>query len=213
MTDSAAALKPVLEMPAPEGLVLKRPRGRPRSVKAEAAIVEATADLMDGGRFADITAEAIARKAGVSKATLYKWWPNKTHLVLDVLRQKVGEAEALPDTGRALDDLVIALQGFVRLYKGTAYGSILRDLMAEGMSEPEVMAAFNARFFVRRREGWHAIWRRGVERGELRADIDPQLGLDLLYGPAFMRLMSGASPLTEGDAEAMVHAVFAGVAK
>jgi AcrR family transcriptional regulator len=202
MTDSEAA---------PEAAP-KLPRGRPRSLKAETAIVEATADLMTGGRFNDITAEAIARKAGVSKATLYKWWPNKTHLVLDVLRQKVAEAQDIPDTGRALDDLIIALQGFVRLYKGTAYGAILRDLMAEGMTDPEVMGVFNDRFFVRRRAGWHTIWHRGVARGELRADIDPQLGLDLLYGPAFMRLMNGSSPLTEDDAEAMVRTVFAGVA-
>ena len=75
------------------------------------------------------------------------------------------------------------------------------------------MRVFRERFFWRRRAEWHLMWKRGVDRGELCADIEPQLGIDLIYGPAFMRLLSGSASLNYDDVEAMVRLAFKGLSR
>jgi Tetracyclin repressor-like, C-terminal domain len=90
-------------------------------------------------------------------------------------------------------------------------GRLMRQFIAEGQSDPDVLAMFRQRFLTARRETVRIIWERGIERGDIRSDLDCELVIDLLYGPVFWRLLTGYGALDDQQAEAIVAAVFAGI--
>src|SRR5579872_7517940 len=101
----------------PNGLEEPRGRGRPRSVEAEAAILKATLQLLERKPLRKVTADAIARRAGVSKATIYKWWPNKTLVALDAYLAGMTERVSLPNTGSAEMDFTEQLKSVMGFYR------------------------------------------------------------------------------------------------
>ncbi len=187
------------------------PKGRPRSVAAEAAVIAAATAMMEEMLPAAITADAIAKRAGVSKATLYKWWPTKTHVIMDAILQRMTVAIPLPDTGTAHGDFTETMLQFVRFHTQTAFGRAVIHLFAEGLADPSIMQVYNERYLWPRRLAMLTLWERGVARGEIRADIDPHLGLDLLYGPLTARYFSQLFPIDEAMARATVDTVFSGL--
>lgn len=187
-----------------------RRRGRPRSHDAEVAVLTAAASLMDEAMPADITAEAIASRAGVSKATLYKWWPTKTHVLMDAVLLRASQVIAIPDTGSAMDDFAQLLEAYIRFHIETQFGRAVSHIFAESLNDPELSKIYNERYALRRREALKAIWLRGVERGELRADIDPELALDMMYGPPLYRFFLRHQSLTPDMARSLVEILFNG---
>lgn len=187
-------------------------KGRPRSQAAEAAVLTAATELMDELRPAQITAEAIAKRAGVSKATLYKWWPTKTHVLLDAVLQHAITQIPLPDSGSTRQDFVLLLRGFIHFHKSTNFGVTVAHLFAEGMNDPEILAIYNELYALPRRAQIRTIWERGVARGDIRAAIDPELALDMLYGPIIYRYLVHHAPLEEDFADRVVAMVFDGAA-
>ena len=187
------------------------PRGRPRSAASEAAVLKAAEALMDELRPAQISADAIAHRSGVSKATLYKWWPSKTHILLDAVLHRAGRDMPLPDTGSTLEDFIQLLSNFVIFHQETSFGATVAHLFAEGMNDPDILRLYNERYASTRRAAIRVIWERGVARGEIRGDVDPEMGLDMLYGTLTYRYLSGHAPVDTGFAERVVRAVFEGV--
>ncbi|MEI9998999.1 MAG: TetR/AcrR family transcriptional regulator [Verrucomicrobiota bacterium] len=187
-----------------------RRRGRQRSVRAEAAILGATMALMEKKPLRDVTAEAIAQRARVSKATIYKWWPNKCRVALDAFLSQLQAQVKLPDTGSAVRDFTEQLQAIVRFYAGRG-GRMFCQFIAEGQSDPKFLAIFNERFLRTRRDEVRVMWSRGVERGEIDPSIDSEIALDLIYAPMIFRLLAGHAPLNEEVAGEMVRAAFAGL--
>lgn len=185
-------------------------RGRQRSVESESAILSATLQLLEVKPLRDVSVEAIAEKAGVGKATIYKWWPSKAYVALDAFLIRMKASVAAPDTGSAKDDFTLQLQSLIRFY-ATATGRIYSQFLAEGQSDPEFLRLFRERFLTPRRESIMAIWQRGVERGEIRRGLNSELVLDMVYGPTIFRLMVGHGPLNDAEAEAMIAALFAGI--
>jgi AcrR family transcriptional regulator len=84
-----------------------RPPGRPRSERAHRAILQAANELLESEGFAAVTVEAIAERAGVSKATVYRWWPNRAAVVMDGFLSIVSSEVPFPHTGRAREDIRI----------------------------------------------------------------------------------------------------------
>jgi AcrR family transcriptional regulator len=185
-------------------------RGRQRSAESESAILSATLQLLERKPLRDITIEAIAEKAGVGKATIYKWWPSKAYVALDAFLIRMKAAVPAPDTGSARDDFTVQLKSLIRFY-ATPIGRIYSQFVAEGQSDPEFLKLFRERFLSPRRESLKAIWQRGVARGEIRSGLDADLVLDLVYGPTIFRLMVGHGPLDDFEAENMIAALFAGI--
>lgn len=185
-------------------------RGRQRSVTSEAAILSATMELLEQMPLREITIEAIAAKARVGKATIYKWWPNKAHLALDAYLKHMKSNVAVPNTGSARRDFTIQMQAVMRFYTSSV-GHIFRQFLAEGQSDREFAALFLERFLRPRRHEVTIIWERGVERGEINGDLDLELVLDLIYGPMIFRLIAGQAPLNSGASKAIVDAVFDGI--
>ncbi|HEU4634999.1 MAG TPA: TetR/AcrR family transcriptional regulator [Edaphobacter sp.] len=185
-------------------------RGRHRSVEAEDAILRAALWLLEKKPLRKVTADEIAQEAGVSKATIYKWWPNKCLVALDAFLARMTEEVPLPDTGSAEEDFKQQLQSVVAFYN-SPLGKLFGQFIAEGQSDPEFLVRFHERFLYPRRNAALVMWRRGVEREEIRSEIDPELVLDLMYGPMVFRLLAGHGSLSNEESAAMVETIFRGI--
>jgi AcrR family transcriptional regulator len=185
-------------------------RGRHRSLEAEASILKAALDLLQHKPLREVTADAIALRAGVSKATIYKWWPNKSMVALDAYLGGMTERVTIPDTGSAEMDFTMQLKSVTAFYK-SPLGRLFGEFIAEGQSNPKFLALFRERFLYARRDAARVMWRRGVDRGEIRKEIDGEIVLDLIYGPMVFRLLAGHGSLSDHESEAMVEAVFGGL--
>ncbi|HEX3598640.1 MAG TPA: TetR/AcrR family transcriptional regulator [Lacipirellulaceae bacterium] len=147
-TKKSSQIKPVTTA----DITPKRPvhRGRQRCQIAEAAFLKATAELLKENSLCDVTAEAIADRAGVSKATIYKWWPNKNRVALDAFLSQMREQVPIPNTGSALRDFTEQLVEFTRFY-ASRYGRMLAQFLAEAQSDPKFLVLFKERFQQPRR--------------------------------------------------------------
>jgi AcrR family transcriptional regulator len=192
--------------------VLEEPktRGRHRSLEAEASILKAALYLLERNPMRKVTADAIARRAGVSKATIYKWWPNKSIVALDAYLGGMTERVAMPDTGSAELDFRIQLKSVTAFYK-SPLGRLFCQFIAEGQSDSLFLAMFRDRFLTVRRDAARVMWQRGVARGEIRREIDAEIVLDLVYGPMVFRLLAGHGDLNDDESEAMISAIFGGI--
>lgn len=184
-----------------------RTRGRPRSEAARQAIIEATAALLETTTVRDLTIEAIARTAGVGKSTIYRWWSSKAAVVIDALERRVPRTRLMPSQSvrAALSDQVGLL---VKHYSGR-YGRIVAELIAEGQSEPNVLADFRERFLLRRRTVARDLIERGKAVGEFASQLDSDLACDIIFGPVYYRLLVGHLPLDQAFAEALTAQVLA----
>jgi AcrR family transcriptional regulator len=185
-------------------------RGRQRSREAEAAILKATLYLLERKPLRKVTADAIAKRAGVSKATIYKWWPNKRLVALDAYLAGTTERVVMPDTGSAERDFTLQLKSLTEFYLSPG-GRLFGQFIAEGQSDPGFLALFRERFLSARRDAARVMWRRGVDRGEIRKEVDGEIVLDLIYGPIVFRLLAGHGPLGGQESEALIHAIFGGL--
>jgi len=166
--------------------------------------------LLERKPLRQVTADAIARRAGVSKATIYKWWPNKSMVALDAYLGGMTERVAMPDTGSAESDFLLQLQSVTAFYK-SPLGRLFGQFIAEGQSDPGFLSLFRERFLYARRDAARVMWRRGVDRGEIRQEIDGEIVLDLIYGPMVFRLLAGHGSLNDHESEAMIDAIFGGL--
>jgi AcrR family transcriptional regulator len=187
-----------------------RARGRHRSVEAESAILKATLYLLERKPLRKVTTDSIARRAGVSKATIYRWWPNKSVVALDAYLAGMTEQVIMPDTGCAERDFTEQLKSLTKFYLSPV-GRLFGQFIAEGQSDPGFLALFRERFLYARRDAARIMWRRGVDRGEIRREVDVEIVLDLIYGPTIFRLLAGHGSLSGSESEAMVEAVFGGL--
>lgn len=195
----------------PAGPVLRR-RGRPRSAAVRTAVVEAVLRLLEEGvTIGELSMERIARRAGVGKATVYRRWPGKTELMLDVMRS-VEEPGPVLEGRSVRDDMVACLEANRRRAVAKRSSALLRNVIAQFQSDPDLWCAYHETIIVARRAHFKAVLRRGVDSGVLRSDIDPDLLCDLLMGPMLSRaLLQPAASLDEGLAERIVDTVLAGV--
>jgi AcrR family transcriptional regulator len=190
--------------------VKKRLPGRPRSEQARAAILSSTLELLEQVGFAELTIEAVAASAEVGKATIYRWWPNKAMLVGDAFMSSVIRETRFPDTGSVREDLRAQMQRLAGIFRGPR-GRILRSLIGGGQSDPELIAAFSNRWLIPRRAEAFGILQRGIDRGQLPADIDRNMLLDTLYGPLYFRMLVGHGPLSTAFVDDVCDAVMSGV--
>ena len=169
-----------------------RTPGRPRSARADRAILAAALDLFGQDGFDAMTIEGVAERAGVGKTTVYRRWASKEDLVSAAVGTLTAEL-TLPDTGSVRDDLIGLLQQMVRLLTSEPAGRVLPRMASELASGSPVGRAYVETVLRPRRELVAIAVRRGVERGELRADVDEELAVDAIMGPLIVRRMLGGS--------------------
>jgi AcrR family transcriptional regulator len=185
-------------------------RGRQRSEESEEAILSAITALLKDKPLRDISIEEIARKAGVGKATIYKWWPSKAYIAFDAFSRRLKEMVPICDTGSAERDFKQQLQSLFAFFD-TPAGLVLRHFLAEGQVDEEFASLFRDRFIRPRREAIGVIFDRAVERGQIRLGLDREVVLDLIYGPGFYRMLIRHEPLERNVVDKMVSALFQGL--
>jgi AcrR family transcriptional regulator len=188
------------------------PRGRPRSEKAHNAILEAAAELLLEKGLAAVSMDAVAARAGVSKATIYRWWPTKETLALDSLYHEWAGIAPPRDTGTLHGDLLSLLRPWARLASRRPYGRVIAALLTEAQTDPAFARQYRTRFVQPRRDQARAIFRHAIERGEIPADTKTEVALDLLYGAVYHRLLHGHAPLNDRFVRDVIDTALNGIA-
>lgn len=188
-----------------------RPPGRPRDSRCDEAIIEATLHTLAASGFSGLSMEAVASRARVGKATVYRRWASKDALVADALSTLADTFEPI-DTGSLRDDLVAWLNVVRRHNIQTLSGQILPRLLAERDSYPELFDAYRERVLVPSRARVAVVLRRAVDSGELAEDLDVDLVIDMLVGPVTYRQhTNGRHEVSGGRIGAVVDIVLDGI--
>jgi AcrR family transcriptional regulator len=189
----------------------KRAPGRPRSARADEAIVEAVLDLLaDGTTIEALSIESVAAKASVGKATIYRRWANKEQLIVDAVASLKGPVPQV--AGESVrDDLVTLLSALKHSQLGRA-GRIMPCLVPEIRRNPQVYERWQLAM-APRKQVLREVLERGVRTGELRADLDVDVAVLMLNGPMLIQTIMNWDPAlsSEGLAERVVDSVLAGI--
>ncbi len=189
-------------------------RGRPRSERSRKAILAAASELLLDGGLDSTSMDAVAERAGTSKATIYRWWPSKELLALEVLfAEWDAQRPASSDTGALAGDLLALIRPWARQLGARPYGRVIAGLLTRAQSDPGFAEEYRARFVEPRRDQAREIFARAIERGEIAKRTDVESALDLLYGAFYHRLLHGHAPLTDRFARTVVGYVVAGVSQ
>jgi AcrR family transcriptional regulator len=165
-----------------------RPPGRPRSERAEKAIIEATLDLLiEEAGVAGVTIEAVAARAGVGKTTIYRRWANKEALIVDALATL--KAPVPPLAGVTARDDLIALTQAIRP-PGDRRFDCVWNILGGAAKHPELVRKFQQDVLEPRREVFRGVLRRGVASGEFRGDLDIEVAEAIILGAMTLRARS-----------------------
>jgi AcrR family transcriptional regulator len=184
---------------------VQKPRaGRPRSAESRRAIIQSAMHILQNDGYAALNIEAIAARAGVSKQTIYRWWPSAAFIVLEALTADMPPQETIaPDTGSLKGDLQDLVRATVRAL-AQRRGPVFKALMAEAQADTRFAEAFRTSLMEAHREIVRAILGRAQLRGEATFDVDKELVADMIYGPMLYRLLNGHAELDETFAFGLV---------
>jgi AcrR family transcriptional regulator len=187
-----------------------RPRGRPRSERAHEAIIDAVLDILAAGTTVEaLSVEAVAARAGVGKATIYRRWPHKEALVVDAV---ASTKEPLPEPpgDSVRDDLTLLVRAAGKARDSRA-GRIMPCMMPE-LQRPGRLRDQYLGMVEARRDVTRGVIRRGVATGVLRPDTDVELAVALLTAPMVLSLLGSAPRLDPEDLpERIVDTVLRGI--
>ena len=185
--------------------------GRPRGEAAgsHSAILDAVHDLLLETSVRDLTMEAVAKRARVSKPTLYKWWPSKAALVFSMFHERLDRDGHMPAAATVEAVLRARMKHLVRAFNGL-FGKVMAELIAEGQSDPAVLQELYDRHIGPRRAATIADIERGKASGEFASSADPELLVDAIFGPMYYRLLLRLTPLTEEYGEELIDQILQG---
>jgi AcrR family transcriptional regulator len=187
------------QAPSPPG------RGRPRDPRTRAAILAAARVLLERGGLTAVTIEAIAAKAGVSRPTIYRYWPNAPAVAMAAFLEASGGPAA--KTSRSpLAALRAQLHAVADAFAAPA-GRSVAAMVAAAQSETELAKAFRNEFIARNRDAARLMLERCIAERLVVPPDDIDLALDLVFGPLFYRLLMGHAPITRGFVDQLLDAV------
>lgn len=173
-------------------------------------MLEAAADLLVEGGLAATTIEAIAARAGVSKVTIYKWWPSRGSVAIDAYFHRYRATADFGDTGDLAADLTAQIRLMLAAFRGRA-GEVMAELIGQAQSDPALADTLVSRWLEPRRAATAAVLQRAVDRGDVRPDIDVPVVMDELYAPLYYRLLFRHEPLDDELATSLVRTTLAGI--
>jgi len=186
------------------------PRGRPRSQQARRAVLDATRALVEKGGFEAATIEAVAARSGVAKTTIYRWWPNRASLVVELLMGMAAESVPMPSGPNPLAAVRTEMRGIA----GAAdhlMGRLLTSLLGEAQRDPEIRTALLDGLFHPRSEGTAKMIRQAQAEGRLRKDVPAHVIVDMLVGPLFYRMFVRHQPLSDAFVSRVFKCVTSGL--
>jgi AcrR family transcriptional regulator len=184
--------------------------GRPRSERARLAILKAAADLLVDGGLHAATIEGIAARAGVSKVTIYKWWPSRGALLIEAYFGHYRQTIHFQDTGDLTTDLVAQMLVLIEAFQGRA-GAIMAELIGQAQTDPSLAQTLRSGWLKPRRDATTVVLQRAIDRGEISAEINLPAVMDQIYAPLYFRLTMAHEPLTADLPELLVRTVLEGI--
>lgn len=185
-------------------------RGRPRSAQVRTAVLYAAAELALAGGPGAATIDAIAKRAGVSRTTIYKWWPSPAAIVLEGLLDSVRDSIIRPPESSSKQALDHHLRALNAILTNDTTGPLLRNVLGASGSDPELARAVLDQWLHPRRAAVTAILRQAVAQGEIRNDLDPDVIVDTLVSPPYYRLLFALSPLDDAALTQLLETVWRG---
>lgn len=188
----------------------KKLRGRPRNEAANLKVLEAARDLLAEGGIAAVTIEELAARAGISRPTIYRSWPNAKAVAMAALIEATAAAPRAAAGGTVRRALTGVVKDLVAAFS-TPAGRSAAELIAAADHSTELAKAFRHHLLLKVRERVLEILRQGVERGDIRKRADLEAAADGIMAPVFFRLMVGHQPLDAGFAETAVRQALEGL--
>jgi len=188
------------------------PIGRPRSEVAvsHAEILDAVSGLLKERPARDLTMDAVAKRAGVGKPTLYKWWPSKAALIMAMFQDRFNAILEVPEATSAEEALRKRVKHLVAQCNGL-FGKVVADLIAEGQADPSILKELYESHISPRRASTVADIQRGIASGEFLAGTDPELLLDAIVAPIYLRLLLRHRALTEEYGNQLIDRALLGI--
>lgn len=178
-----------------------------------AAALTAAGEMLFETGLPGLTFDKIAQRAGVSKMTLYKWWPSPGALAFEAYFTAVEPRLAFDDTGDIAHDLRSQLRSFVRLLTAERGGPVIAALVGAAQHDPDLAAVLAEQYTIPRRTLAVDRLRRAQEAGQIAPDVDPQVVVDQLWGACYHRLLMPAEPLTLEFVDALLRNLLRGIAQ
>ncbi len=182
--------------------------GRPRDPQTDRAILGATIELLAEVGYLQVSVAEVARRAGVSKPTVYRRWAKKSQLVVEALVTQMLPGTEAP-SGSAADELLALTEQLISTLTRTPLGRVLPGLVAEMAADAELAHSYRDLVIEPNRARWRAAVQRGIERGELASDTDVELVLNALAGPLYFSLLITGDPIDDNYARAAVDLILA----
>jgi AcrR family transcriptional regulator len=195
-----------------EALPERHGRGRRPADEVRADVLKTVGDLLLTEGSADLTFERIARLSGVSKTTLYKWWPSKGALALDGYFHAVEQTLAFHDTGDIRADLTSQLRAFAEVMTQTPGGRVLAELIGQSQTDPDLAEAYRTLYSSERRRLAAERMQKAQGAGQIRPEVEVQVLVDQLWGAVYHRLLIPDEPVTDEFVVALVDNLMDGVA-
>lgn len=184
--------------------------GRPVDAAIERAVVDTVLNELRRSGYRSITMEGIARKVGRARASLYRRWPSKRHLVAYVIVSELG-ADPSPNTGSLRRDLMGTVETLIIGFQG-ALGPALAGLVGEMADDAVLARTIRKEVLAKRRRSIRAAFNRGIKRGELPPGVNIELLMDMLTAPFYFRALFGHMKLSPTMIETVVDTVLRGTA-
>ena len=182
-----------------------------RNEQSRRAILAAAVSLISELGYDRVSIEAIAKRAGVGKQTIYRWWPSKGAVALEALGESLATVTAFPDSGDIVEDLRTQMIGVTQLLGSTDVGRVYQGLLAAAQCDPALSRAHLEQIIVPATVAGHARIARAKDSGQLRKDADPQAIIDMLYGAIYYRLLLHTRPLEPEQIDAALDVAFNGL--
>jgi AcrR family transcriptional regulator len=187
------------------------PPGRPRNPAIRLAVLEAARALLAEGGLPAVTIEALAARAGVSRPTIYRHWPNSAAVAMEAFVSATLPAGPPKSTGSPLTDLAAHLRKLAQTF-ATPTGRSAAALLAASQGETELTKAFRNHFIMTARQEGRRLLQLAAAHGQLRPRLDLELTLDLIYGPLYFRLLMGHAELSKSFTDRLLQLALAGLA-
>ncbi len=182
-----------------------------RNEQSRRAILAAAIALIGELGYEQVSIEAIAKRAGVGKQTIYRWWPSKGAVVLEALDDTLATVVDFPDTGDIVEDLRTQMKGVTKLLGSTEVGRVYQGLIAAVQCDPDLSRAHLEQIIEPATVACRERLARATERGQLRPDADCQAMIDLLWGAIYYRLLLHTRPLEPEQIDAALDIAFEGL--
>ncbi|MER7453605.1 TetR/AcrR family transcriptional regulator [Nocardia beijingensis] len=179
--------------------------GRPRSERSRRAVLAAARELLTDSGLPGLSMDDIAARAGVSKNTIYRWWPTKAAVLMDAFTDAFADRIETPDDGDAPTRLRIQIRRVAQLMNTPQARRPFVALVAAAQHDPELATALRERFIDGRRADVSRLVAAGIAEGRFPADLDTDVVIDLIYGALYYRLLVSGAQIDPAYADRLVR--------